>query len=187
VLWVKMSACSLIMLVGIRLSLAVPSTQNDHIVKDFKARVARYLDFRKNEAGSAPGRTDSPDKLAHNQQGLAIEVQSLRSDAKQGDIFTPEISDYFRRQITSILRGPEGAKIRISLQNAEPVRLTLRVNDVYPQEIPLQSTPPSLLSNLPELPKELEYRIVGRTLVLLDIVPNIVVDLLPNALPESGK
>jgi len=187
VLGVKMSAYSLILLVGMKLSLAAPSTQNDRLVRDFKARITRYLDLRKNEAGSAPGRTNSPDKLAHSQEDLAVDVQSLRSDAKQGDIFTPEISDYFRRQIASTLRGPEGTKIRVSLRNAEPVRLTLRVNEVYPQEIPLQSTPPTLLSNLPELPKELEYRIVGRTLVLLDIVPNIVVDFLPHALPESGK
>ena len=42
----------------------------------------------------------------------------------------------------------------------------------------LQSTPPTLLSDLPKLPSELEYRIVGRELVLLDTAANLIVDLL---------
>ena len=51
-----------------------------------------------------------------------------------------------------------------------------------PPNIPLQSTPPTILLNLPRLPPELEYRIVGRTLVLRDAVANIVVDLIPDAI-----
>ena len=47
----------------------------------------------------------------------------------------------------------------------------------------MQSTPPTLLANLPKLPAELEYRIVDRELVLLDTKANLIVDLLPNALP----
>jgi hypothetical protein len=65
--------------------------------------------------------------------------------------------------------------------------LALHVNQVYPQGIPLQSTPPTLLLNLPTLPKELEYRIVGRNLVLHDIVPNIIVDFIPDAIPSAKE
>jgi hypothetical protein len=65
------------------------------------------------------------------------------------------------------------------------VKGKLRVNQRYPQGVPLQSTPPTLLLNLPQLPKELEYRIVGRDLVLRDIGANLVVDYLPNILPQS--
>ena len=89
-----------------------------------------------------------------------------------------------RRQISATLSGPEGAKVRASLRHAEPLRgLKLRVNEVYPEGVPLQSTPPTLLLNLPPLPKDLEYRIVGRTLVLHDTVPNLVVDFIPDAIP----
>jgi hypothetical protein len=59
----------------------------------------------------------------------------------------------------------------------------LEVNQEYPQTSALQSTPPTLLSNLPKLPPELEYRIVGQELVLLDTKANLIVDLLPDALP----
>ena len=43
--------------------------------------------------------------------------------------------------------------------------------------------PPSLLMALPQLPRELDYRIVGRDLVLHDVNADLVVDIIPNALP----
>jgi hypothetical protein len=185
VLWLKISAYSLTVVIGMR--LASPAMQNDPRVKDFEARVTQYLNLRKKEAGSSPGATKSPDKLSDNQEQLAARVKALRPDAKQGDIFTPEIAEYFRRQLSSTLAGPDGTKIRASLRHAEPVRgLSLRVNEVYPQGIPLQSTPPSLLLNVPPLPKELEYRIVGRNLLIRDIAPNLIVDFISDALPSTG-
>jgi len=39
--------------------------------------------------------------------------------------------------------------------------------------------------NLPQLPKEVEYRIVGRDLILLDVGTNLVVDIAPNVVPSS--
>jgi hypothetical protein len=81
------------------------------------------------------------------------------------------------------VRGPHGNKIRASLLHAEPVKMELQVNQSYPENVPLQSTPPSLLLNLPQLPDGLEYRLVGRELVLRDSEANIVVDYVPNALP----
>ena len=75
------------------------------------------------------------------------------------------------------------ARIRASMQHAEPVNITLQINQSYPDNLPLQSTPPSLLLSLPELPKGLEYRLVGRELVLRDVDANIVVDYVANALP----
>jgi hypothetical protein len=59
----------------------------------------------------------------------------------------------------------------------------LKVNEAYPPNIPLQSTPATILLNLPRLPQELEYRIAGHALVLRDAVANIVVDLMPDAIP----
>ena len=45
--------------------------------------------------------------------------------------------------------------------------------------------PPSILLNLPALPHELDYRIVGRTLVLRDVGANLMVDYIPGAIPSS--
>lgn len=171
---------------GLSFAAPVPTQDQTQTVNDFEARVAKYLDLRKKQAGSAPRPTNSSEKLAEAQQDRAATVKALRRNAKQGDIFTPKIAAYFRRQISAALAGSDGQKIRASLRHADPVpALPLHVNEVYPQGIPLQSTPPTLLMNLPTLPKELEYRIIGRNLVLHDIVPNIIVDIVSDAIPST--
>jgi hypothetical protein len=38
--------------------------------------------------------------------------------------------------------------------------------------------------NLPRLPKDLEYRIMGHDLALHDIGPNLIVDFIPGAIPS---
>jgi hypothetical protein len=53
--------------------------------------------------------------------------------------------------------------------------------------VPLQSTPPTLLLNLPQLPDGMEYRILNRELVLRDSEADIVVDYVLNALPDAQK
>ena len=60
--------------------------------------------------------------------------------------------------------------------------LRARVNDPYPHHVPLQSMPPSLLQSLPKLPKELDYRVVGRDSVLRDTEANLIVDFIPDAI-----
>jgi hypothetical protein len=57
----------------------------------------------------------------------------------------------------------------------------LKVNAVYPENAPLPTIPPNLLANLAQLPKDLEYRIVGRALILRDVHANLIVDYIPNA------
>jgi hypothetical protein len=159
-----------------------PST-GAKLAADFQARAKQYLDWRKKVAGNSPKPTDSPEVIATSQRELGNKVRVARAAAKQGEIFSPEIAQYFRHQIAASLRAKGGSKIRRSLLNDEPVNIDLQVNQSYPENIPLQSTPPSLLLKLPELPKGLEYRILGRQLVLRDTDANVVLDYVPNALP----
>ena len=44
---------------------------------------------------------------------------------------------------------------------------------------------PAAVHGLPELPRELEYRFIGRDLVLLDVRANLVVDVLELAIPTA--
>lgn len=161
---------------------ATPDSNN--LAADLQTRAKQYMDFRKKVAGTAPRPTGTPSKITTAQHELADKIRVARAGVKQGAIFTPAIAEFVRRQIATALASKDGQKIRASLQNAEPVNLTLQVNESYPEDVPLQSTPPSLLSNLPELPKGLEYRLVGRELVLRDVDANIIVDYVPNALPS---
>ena len=105
-------------------------------------------------------------------------IREARKNARPGDIFTPEIAGEIRRLITIAMQQGDGDHIGQSLRHAEPVQLHLASTIPIRQHIPLQSTPPSLLENLPKLPPEIEYRITGRDLVLLDAKANLVVDLI---------
>jgi hypothetical protein len=154
-------------------------------LQDFQKRVDDYVRLEKSLAKglSATKPTTESQTILDRQHELARKIREARNQAKQGDIFTPEIAKEFRRLLGIARQGQNDTHIKKSLERAEPVRLTLHVNDAYPPNIPLQSTPPTILLNLPRLPPEVEYRIVGRTLVLRDAVANIVIDLIPDAVP----
>lgn len=162
--------------------------QDSLVIKDFENRVADYVKLHRKIESEAPAQkqTNSSAKIAEYRLEMAPKIRAARFTAKQGDIFTPKISRLFRRLMAMPFAGPDGKQLRASLRSAEPVRgIRLQVNATYPEKAPLQSTPPTLLLDLPTLPSELEYRIVGRDLVLRDVAANLIVDLLPNALPPS--
>jgi hypothetical protein len=163
------------------------ATDNSRLTAEFQQRVRQYLGLRKKAAGQAPRPTDSPQAIASSQRELGNKVRVLRAGAKQGEIFAPEIARYFRQQLAGALAGQSGRKVRASLRRAEPVKMDLQINQSYPENVPLQSMPPTVLLKLPELPDGLEYRILDRELVLRDTEANIVVDYIPQALPDTEK
>jgi len=164
--------------------------QDSLTIQDFSKRVDEYVKLRKRmEAGlSVPKSKSSAADLKQYQAALAQKISAERSQVKPGDIFTPAVSRLFIKLIATPFESGDGSKIRASLRHAEPVRgLSPAINQQYPQTVALQSTPPTLLSDLPKLPAEIEYRIVGRELILLDTAAGLVVDLLPDALPASNR
>jgi hypothetical protein len=116
-------------------------------------------------------------------QALAMRIQAARQEACQGDMFTPDVASVFRRRIAfhvppeiiGAIIGEQGE------EDAAPVP-RLAVNMAWPEGVPLSFMPPRLLSSLPALPAELQYRFIGRSLVLWDIHANLIVDVLPAAL-----
>lgn len=65
-------------------------------------------------------------------------------------------------------------------EGKQPV--VFKVNASYPDDTPLPTTPAQVLMKLPKLPEQLEYRIVGKTLIIRDREADIIVDFVPNAL-----
>jgi len=82
----------------------------------FDQHVAEYMKLRqKAQKGlSVPKGTESSDKITEYQRGLAERIRAARPQAKEGDIFTPQIADLFRKLITHTINGPDGAQIRTS-------------------------------------------------------------------------
>lgn len=159
-----------------------PVNPGSAILQDFERRIADYVHLRKAEEAKLPPlrATASTEKIVEHQRALAREIVEARQSAKQGGIFTPMIEREFRRLIRLAMPPGDAARIRKSLQSAEPVAAQLQINHPYPSGIPLQTTPPSILLNLPRLPVDIEYRLVNRTLILWDAKANLIIDLMGN-------
>ena len=124
------------------------------------------------------------------QEALARAIAAKRAKAEPGDIFRPEVQPLFRRLIAEQLKGPDALDARKAVVDGNPgleedsVPIVVRVNAVYPLDAPRSTVPPSLLLTLPPLPSSLHYRFVGRDLILLDSVAQLIVDVLPAAAPD---
>jgi hypothetical protein len=60
---------------------------------------------------------------------------------------------------------------------------SVNVNDRYPDGVPVTTMPIELLETLPKLGEKLEYRFLGKHLILLDTCCQIVLDITPNVMP----
>jgi hypothetical protein len=164
------------------------TTQSYEEERDFKTfadRVQKYVKMQKDLKASLPALKPTKDatQIIEHQHALARIIADARRDARQGDIFTPEVTERFRKIIDRTFRGPEGRLARETIRPDSPSKvLVLHVNDVCPEEISLTTTPPTLLAKLPTLPQELVYRIVGRDLTLQDTEARLIVDFIRNAI-----
>jgi hypothetical protein len=163
------------------------SGEEARVLKIFTARVQQYVKLQKALEASLPVLRPTNDvaRIAEHQHALARKITQARREARQGDIFTHEVTRQFRRIIRGEFQGPEARHARSTIRQDDPSKVIVRlhVNEVYPEDIPLTTTPPTLLNKLPQLPQELAYRIVGRDLTLKDTKAGLIVDLIPNAIP----
>jgi len=172
---------------ALRSSQSQPVSSSDQkLLSDFSKKAKDYIGKEQMLAQDKMKPTTDVAKLQQQRKQLRDAVQQSRANARQGDLFTAETADAFRGILGNLLKGPDGKKIKTSLNHAEPgAPAEFRVNGEFPNQNgqPIQSVPPTVLKILPTLPKGLEYCIAGKTLALRDSAANMVVDYLPNALP----
>jgi hypothetical protein len=156
------------------------------ILDDFNERIKAYMDVRKRAAKDAQPlkETDDPARIKAAQDSRAAAIRALRVDAQPGDIFTAEIRHRFRQLLAPELKGEAGKDTKEVLKDDAPApgAVPLKVNARYPEGAPLPTVPAALLASLPQLPKGLEYRIIGKDLVLLDSDANLIIDFIRNAI-----
>lgn len=153
-------------------------------IEAFKARVAEYVALRTSVEAKLPELVDTKDpvKLTARQKMLAAAIIEARAGATSGDVFVKACQP----TITRILRDDFARRRRAdrqALMKDVPAGTKVQVNAEYPDGLPLVTIPPKLLKALPELSEELEYRLVGRDLILLDVRSGVVVDMLPGVVP----
>jgi hypothetical protein len=154
------------------------------VLQEFQSRIKAYMELHERLEKKAPPlkETDDPAKIKASQDALAAQIRAARKDAKPGEIFTPEIRALFRRLMYPETKGSAGAQTKQTIKEDAPSSVRMKVNAVYPESEPLPTVPPNLLASLPKLPEDLEYRIVGRNLILRDVHANLIVDFIPNAI-----
>jgi hypothetical protein len=153
-------------------------------VHEFQQRLNDYLELR--EALSKKlkplSTTPSAAELTARQQALAAAIRAARKAARPGDLIPAAAA----AQIEYVcledfhFRNPEAK--RATLQEVSRA-VRPAINQTFPEDAALPTVPPLLLSKLPQLPDNLQYRFFGRHIVILDGDTQIIVDYVPNVLP----
>jgi hypothetical protein len=155
--------------------------------KAFAIRVHEYMALqRKLEAGLPPlTPTDEPTRVEVHSRGLADRLREARQTAKPGDIFGDTADDI--RQVVREDSERRAARDAYAAMAEVPIQAPSGLNADYPEKMPLATVPPLILARLPELPEGLEYRFMGRDLILRDVKANIIVDIVHEAIPTIAK
>jgi hypothetical protein len=164
-----MTATSLLLLPALVLSATVAearflecmphrfNTLHAQAITDFTMAVNRYAEIHRLLADpmSALAGADL-EQAARARRAHRAAILEAHGALQRGGVFTPRVAAHFRCQIELAKRHAGTA---------------------------VAAMWPAVLLALPELPPELEYRLVDRDLVLLDPELNLVVDVLETAFP----
>jgi hypothetical protein len=156
----------------------------DPATKAFLDRASEYVTFHNNVEKTVPplDETSDPKKISARETALGEALIKSRPDAKPGDFFIKEYQPLLRQIIKEDF-SKRSIEDRKALIQELPKGVRIDVNVTYPTVLPLATFPPNLLKKLPELPKELEYRIVARHLILRDVTGNVIVDVMRDVFP----
>jgi hypothetical protein len=152
--------------------------------KAFLDRLKEYATFHNNVEKMVPAlsETSDPAQISAREKALGEAMIRQRPDAKEGDFFIKEYQPILIKIIKDDFAKRPLVDRRALVQEL-PKNLRIAVNTVYPTTLPLATFPPKLLEKLPSLPQQLEYRIVGRHLILRDVTANVIVDVVRDVFP----
>jgi ABC-type transporter MlaC component len=154
-------------------------------IKAFQDRIAQYLKVRSAVKAKVPklAKDSTPEQIQAAENAYVVSLRTARASARQGSLFTPDVAQYIRTTLKRELSTTEKKDVRETVLDKETtIPVTLKVNYPYPDPKEFVEMPAKLLLKLPELPKEVKYRYVGRTLLLLDTDSNLILDYMVDAL-----
>jgi hypothetical protein len=156
-------------------------------IAKFDVAIADYMKLRerlRNEI-TGPVANSTAVELTHASDALAAAIQRARAGAREGNIFLVPISVAFKRRVEEVVRRDNLGPVLANVDDEEPTIKTPSIHLRFPAASQMATMPPSLLAALPELPKALEYRIVGNYLVLRDVDAALILDYIPAAVPRK--
>jgi hypothetical protein len=156
----------------------------------FAERVAAYAELHQRvDAAFVPlTPTDDLEVIFERRAYLAAAIKAARPHARQGEIFESSAGAAVRDVVATALSGVD---VEVLLQELYeecemPAGYRPPVNAGYPQWA-THEMPFVVLWALPALPASIQYRLIDHDLLLWDVDANLIVDVLPDALPRAGS
>jgi hypothetical protein len=150
---------------------------------DFQQRLQQYIKLRQDLGNKLRplSSTANAAELAARQESLAAALRDVRKNARPGDLIPPLVAEQIRTTITDYFRQKDLSTKKAVLEEVPAVRPA--INKTMPDSAALATVPGILLNNLPRLPDNLQYRFIGRHVILLDGDTRLIMDYLLDVLP----
>jgi hypothetical protein len=149
-------------------------------VTDFTNRVNAYSELRRRLESQLPAvtLTDDVRQIRRGRRALAGAIRVARSGAVQGELFTIAASAQFQLVLARIM----DATMWAAIMDENPGAFGHDIDGTYPDGKTFSTMPGLLLAQLPELPADIQFRFVGRDLILYDVRANTIIDRMANAI-----
>ena len=156
----------------------------------FDERIAAYAELHQRVAVVFPPWTPTDDTyvLVGRRVHLGAAIRVERGQVNQGEIFDAATAAAFRDIVADALRSVDVDLLLVDLYEGceMPIGYRPQVNGSYPDWATHQM-PLALLVALPALPDGIQYRLIDRDLLLWDVDADVIIDVLPDALPRAGS
>lgn len=183
----KRSLVILSLLVGLSSTSALGQSAgaSDPAEAAFQTAIARYLDLHNRLKNEVPSLTVTADaaEIARVSDMLAAAVQRARKNARRGDIFNDHIAQVITIRLREQLADVDVNKFLIAITDEPTLSDRPSIHKRYPLASSMATTPTRVLAVLPPLPDVLEYRFIGRALILRDRDAALIVDYIADVLP----
>ena len=133
---------------------------------------------------SGPVKNSSSTQVNNASDALAGGIERARQGAEVGAIFAAPVAVVFKRRIADAVRTENLVAVLADIDDEGTAGPAPKVHLRLPVSAQMATMPASLLKVLPALPKELEYRIIGRYLILRDVDASLILDYIPSAVPR---
>ena len=173
--------------VGLNTVAAQPATGGLSL---FDERIAAYAELHQRVETIFPplAPTDDAYVLVRRRAHLGAAIRAERAQAKQGEIFDATTAVMLRDVVADALRGVDVDVLLVDLYEGceMPIGYRPEVNGSYP-DWATHEMPFTLLVALPRLPGGIQYRLIDHDLLLWDVDADVIIDVLPGALPRAGS
>ena len=155
-------------------------------IKQFDDAIAKYMALRRRLRSEVAGpvKNSTSSQVTDASDALAGAIERARRDAAVGSIFNEQVAAVIKQRIADAVRTEKLAPVLADIDDEGKAGPMPKIHLRLPVSAQMATMPPSLLKVLPALPKELEYRILGRYLILRDVDASLILDYVPAAVPR---